>query len=131
MPNFGNNADNLYMKATEQTVLLGEPAAHDRYRPDVDGLRTVAVTSVIVYHMAPKACVGGFFGVDIFFVISGYVVAGSLLSSSRSTTTEYIIGFYARRVKRLMPALCLMVAAISLLTAVLLPPPLKDYFSRV
>jgi peptidoglycan/LPS O-acetylase OafA/YrhL len=75
-----------------------------RYRADIDGLRAVAVLGVIAYHAAPGLLPGGFTGVDIFFVISGYLISGILyrsLLSEKFTFRE----FYARRIRRLFPAL--------------------------
>lgn len=107
---------------SDATPATDAPKAH-AYRPDVDGLRAVAVLGVVVYHMSPSALPGGFFGVDIFFVISGYVVTGSLLSNTETTMSAYIAGFYARRVKRLTPALVLMVAVMAFLLRLLVESP--------
>ena len=87
------------------------------YRPDIDGLRAVAVLSVVVYHAWPSALPGGFVGVDIFFVISGYLITRILLAPEFTFT-----GFYRRRVRRLAPALLLVVATTLLLGAMILPP---------
>ena len=90
------------------------------YRADIDGLRAVAVLAVIAAHLPEKFLPSGFLGVDVFFVISGFVVTGSLMSQHHTGTVGYLYaGFLARRVKRLMPALTLCVAvtgAIVLLT---------------
>lgn len=102
-----------------------------KYRADVDGLRAVAVISVIVYHMNERWLPGGFTGVDVFFVISGYVVTGSLLSHLNSSVSDFLCGFYARRIKRLTPALLLMIGVSGLVLAVTEPPDiphLDDYF---
>ena len=87
------------------------------YRPDIDGLRAVAVLSVVVYHAWPHALPGGFVGVDVFFVISGYLITRILLTPEFS-----FAGFYRRRVRRLAPALLLVVATTLLLGAMILPP---------
>ena len=110
-------------RATTNTKVRA--GAHAGYRPDVDGLRALAVLSVIVFHFdgGPNYLPGGFVGVDIFFVISGYVVAGSLLRpSSSSTPGHYLLAFYARRLKRLSPALIFVIVFTSLLTAILVDP---------
>ena len=79
----------------------------DNYRNDIDGLRALAVVAVIVYHMNESWLPGGFMGVDIFFVISGYVVTLSLLNKVKKAIAggeEYnldILAFYKRRLKRL------------------------------
>jgi len=91
------------------------------YRPDIDGLRAIAVLSVIFYHFTPKLLSGGFIGVDIFFVISGYLI-------TRNISKEFEIGkfsfksFYLRRIRRLMPAL-FFVLFITLIAGFLFFPP--------
>jgi len=80
------------------------------YRPDVDGLRAVAIAAVVVFHAFPAAARGGFTGVDVFFVISGYLISRIIWRglSERSFTLAW---FYGRRVLRLFPALVLVLAA--------------------
>jgi peptidoglycan/LPS O-acetylase OafA/YrhL len=78
-----------------------------RYRPDIDGLRAVAVLGVIIYHAFPKWLPGGFSGVDIFFVISGYLISGILYKGHREESFSFK-EFYARRIRRLFPALIVM-----------------------
>ena len=78
-----------------------------KYRPDIDGLRAVAVLGVIVYHAFPKALPGGFTGVDIFFVISGYLISGILYKGLKSGDFRFA-DFYARRVRRLFPSLVVL-----------------------
>jgi peptidoglycan/LPS O-acetylase OafA/YrhL len=80
------------------------------YRPDVDGLRAVAVLAVMLCHAGYSAFAGGFTGVDVFFTISGFVVTTSMLGDLASDTFSFK-GFYARRAKRLAPALYVMLAA--------------------
>lgn len=79
------------------------------YRPDVDGLRAVAVLSVVFCH-AGFNCPGGFIGVDVFFVISGYLIAGLILKELKQGTFT-LTNFWERRVRRIMPALVVVVAA--------------------
>jgi len=74
------------------------------YRPDIDGLRAVAVVAVVLFHTFPPLLPGGFIGVDIFFVISGYLIGGILIDANQRGTFTYR-DFYARRVRRLFPAL--------------------------
>ncbi len=78
-----------------------------KYRRDIDGLRAMAVTSVILYHAFPKGIKGGFVGVDIFFVISGYLIS-SILLKMLDTNNFNIYDFYAKRIKRIFPALILV-----------------------
>lgn len=80
------------------------------YRPDIDGLRAVAVVAVIAAHLPEKFLPSGFLGVDVFFAISGFVVTGSIMRQRRTTLGQLYLGFLARRVRRLLPALCVCVA---------------------
>src|SRR5260370_38993058 len=73
------------------------------YRPDVDGLRAIAILSVVLYHAGVPFITGGFTGVDIFFVISGYLIGGHIYSSLCAGSFSYL-GFYQRRAKRILPA---------------------------
>lgn len=83
----------------------------EKYRPDIDGLRAIAVLSVVIYHAFPGGKLkGGFVGVDIFFVISGFLITGILLRELKAGTFS-ILKFYARRVLRIFPALITVLAA--------------------
>lgn len=84
--------------------------AHPAYRPDIDGLRAIAVGSVVAYHAFPSAIRGGFVGVDIFFVISGYLISSIILKSLDSGAFSFG-DFYARRVRRIFPALLVVLLA--------------------
>ncbi len=92
------------------------------YRPDIDALRGVAVLAVLVTHLDPRWLPGGFSGVDIFFVISGYVVCGSLLAHSQEAPLRCLGGFYLRRIRRLLPNLLLCLGLTALAVALLVPP---------
>ena len=78
-----------------------------KYRSDIDGLRAVAVLGVVIYHAFPKLIPGGFIGVDIFFVISGYLISGILYKGHNAGNFSFA-EFYARRIRRLFPALITM-----------------------
>ncbi len=80
------------------------------YRPDIDGLRAIAVLAVIFYHFKVGVCSGGFVGVDIFFVISGYLITKGILSKQRDGKFDFA-DFYFRRVRRLIPALFVTITA--------------------
>lgn len=80
-----------------------------KYRRDVDGLRAVAVLSVLAFHAFPESCKAGFVGVDIFFVISGYLITG-IIAGQLEANRFSIAEFYTRRVKRIFPALLTMLA---------------------
>ena len=92
------------------------------YRPDIDGLRALAVLMVVGRHIGVPWMPGGFTGVDIFFVISGYLITGLLVREQKDSGRIGIVAFYARRVRRLLPALGTVIAATLLLgCAALLP----------
>lgn len=83
---------------------------HQKYRADIDGLRAIAVLSVIGYHAFPNIITGGFTGVDIFFVISGYLISTIILSSLERGSFSFL-EFYIRRIRRIFPALLLILIA--------------------
>jgi peptidoglycan/LPS O-acetylase OafA/YrhL len=80
------------------------------YRPEIDGLRAVAVLAVLVFHAAPAWARGGFVGVDIFFVISGFLISRIILGELAERRFSFL-AFYGRRARRLFPALCVVLAA--------------------
>ncbi|MBS0211436.1 MAG: acyltransferase [Planctomycetes bacterium] len=88
----------------------------------IDGLRAIAVLAVLVYHLFAPALPGGFVGVDVFFVISGYVVCGSLLKAdARAGFLDFATGFYARRLLRIYPALVVMLLVVGVLKRMFVP----------
>ena len=84
------------------------------YRPDIDGLRAVAVAAVLLFHAFPNKLPGGFVGVDISSVISGYLITGIILKELESGRFTFT-GFYARRIRRIFPALALVLTTTLLL----------------
>jgi peptidoglycan/LPS O-acetylase OafA/YrhL len=100
---------------------------HPKYRPDIDGLRAIAVASVLVYHAFPSALMGGFIGVDIFFVISGFLITTIILQSLAAGDFTYR-DFYARRIRRIFPALTVVLLATLLAGWYLL---LSDEFAEL
>lgn len=98
----------------------GRPAG--AYRPDIDGLRAVAVLAVILFHFNEKLLPSGFLGVDVFFVISGFVISASLARRQESRFRPFLLSFYARRVKRLLPLLIVCVLLTSLVGALVMTP---------
>jgi peptidoglycan/LPS O-acetylase OafA/YrhL len=82
-----------------------------RYRPDIDGLRALALVFVLVFHAFPARLPGGFIAVDIFFVISGHLISGIILDA-RAAGTFTFAEFYARRLRRIFPALALVLAGV-------------------
>jgi peptidoglycan/LPS O-acetylase OafA/YrhL len=101
----------------------------EKYRPDIDGLRAVAVLSVVFYHAGIKAMGGGYVGVDIFFVISGYLITRYI--DQRIGEGKFsIVEFYERRVRRIMPALLFFLAVASALCYWGLLPDDLDKFAK-
>ncbi|MBX9605986.1 MAG: acyltransferase, partial [Gammaproteobacteria bacterium] len=97
------------------------------YRADIDGLRAVAVVAVVLFHALPEQLPGGFVGVDVFFVISGYLITGLLTAHLRADRFSFA-DFYARRIRRLFPALATVLAATWALGYALL---FADEFARL
>ncbi len=85
-----------------------------KYRADIDGLRGLAVSLVAIYHYFPNICHGGFIGVDIFFVISGYLITAIILDEQNSGNFGFV-AFYRRRVRRIFPALLVLLMSSLLL----------------
>jgi len=92
-----------------------------KYRPDIDGLRCVAVLSVLAFHLSPSRLPGGFVGVDVFFVISGYLIS-AIVFSEISASRFSVLAFYERRVRRIFPALFGMLIGVSVVLSFLLLP---------
>ncbi|GAA2696284.1 MULTISPECIES: acyltransferase family protein [Actinosynnema] len=92
-----------------------------RQRDDIQGLRALAVGLVLVYHLRPTWLPGGFVGVDVFFVISGYLIIGALVNELRRNGRISLFSFYARRARRLLPAATVVLLGVALTTALLLP----------
>jgi peptidoglycan/LPS O-acetylase OafA/YrhL len=91
-----------------------------RFRPDVEGLRALAVLLVVLFHAGLPHLTGGYIGVDVFFVISGFVITGLLLRERQGTARTSILNFYARRVRRILPAATLVIGAAVLATYIVL-----------
>ena len=91
------------------------------FRTDIQGLRTVAVGLVLVFHAGAPFLPGGFVGVDVFFVISGFLITGILLKEVERRKSISLLDFYARRVKRILPAASAVVIIVGGLTAAILP----------
>lgn len=97
----------------------GRPA--QAFRPEIQGLRAIAVLAVLVYHLWPAALPGGYVGVDVFFVVSGYLITGGLFGEAMATGRIAVGAFYARRIRRLLPAATGVLVAAAILLA-WLPP---------
>ncbi len=102
-------------------------AADGRYRPDIDGLRALAVLSVLLFHFRVSPFRGGFVGVDIFFVISGFLITRLIWSEIGAGRFSFL-GFYERRARRILPALFAMLALVTIASTILLfPQMLANY----
>lgn len=98
-----------------------------QYRADIDGLRAVAVLPVVLFHAGSRTFSGGFVGVDIFFVISGYLIGGIIAEEIRQGRFT-ILNFYERRIRRLFPALFTVIAASAVIAAfVFMPADFRDF----
>src|SRR5262245_7615485 len=98
-----------------------------RHRRDIDGLRALAVVPVVLFHAGVTQISGGFVGVDIFFVISGYLIT-SLILVEMSEGRFSLLGFYERRVRRIFPALFVVLAFCTVMALLLfLPAELRDF----
>lgn len=91
------------------------------FRADIQGLRALAVALVVVFHLWPGALPGGYVGVDVFFVISGFLITGHLVGELERTGTVSLSRFWARRIRRLLPAAFLVLAASAVLAFTVLP----------
>jgi peptidoglycan/LPS O-acetylase OafA/YrhL len=108
--------------ATPPWSAAGAPSAGPpRFRPDIEGLRALAVLAVLGFHAGVPGMAGGFVGVDVFFVISGFLITGLLLAEARRTGTVRMGDFYARRARRILPAAGLTLAVTGVASALLLP----------
>src|SRR5271154_3106623 len=98
----------LYRPDVERLRTVSVPAAVGAgsmgYRRDIDGLRAIAVMAVVVYHALPRVLRGGFIGVDVFFVISGFLISGQIVAELEAGRFTFA-SFYARRIRRIFPAL--------------------------
>jgi len=117
------------MGTRDDRELIASPPAGERpaewaFRPDIEGLRAVAVVLVVLFHVSIGGFAGGFVGVDVFFVISGFLITGLLLRELEATGSVSLSSFYARRARRLLPAAAL-VLLVTLAAAVLVLPPLR------
>ncbi|MGD8874423.1 MAG: acyltransferase, partial [Gammaproteobacteria bacterium] len=110
-------------------MLSSYPKHPTQYRPDIDGLRAVAVLSVILFHLDETLVPGGFVGVDVFFVISGYLITLHILRDMDAGRFS-LLEFYRRRVKRIAPVMLVVVAAVLLVSMVILRPEDTDNVGR-
>ena len=111
---------------------MSDSAVHSQggYRPDIDGMRAIAVLSVLFYHMGISQLSGGYVGVDIFLVISGYLISGILFAEFARTGHISFLDFYYRRLKRIAPALIATIVITSLFVGWLYSPTLLAAYGQ-
>lgn len=97
----------MHKNANATASRLPEHLTHPKYRPDIDGLRAIAVLSVVGFHAFPRFIQGGFVGVDIFFVISGFLISTIIFENLERNSFSFL-EFYSRRIKRIFPALLIV-----------------------
>jgi peptidoglycan/LPS O-acetylase OafA/YrhL len=99
------------------TQVAGEVAdsaatGSDRFRPDIEGLRAIAVVAVVLFHAGVPGFSGGYVGVDVFFVISGFLITGQMLRDREASSGFGFGQFYARRIRRLLPIATLVILVV-------------------
>ncbi|HET9083035.1 MAG TPA: SGNH hydrolase domain-containing protein [Candidatus Limnocylindrales bacterium] len=92
------------------------------FRPDIEGLRAVAVLLVLAYHARIPGFPGGYIGVDVFYVVSGFLITGLIVRELQATGRVDLVAFYARRLRRLLPAALVVIALTVIASAIVLPP---------
>ena len=97
-------------------------AGSGRFRSDIEGMRAIAILLIVAYHAGLPGFTGGFIGVDIFFVISGFLITRNLLEESSTKNSIVLSRFWARRVRRLVPGLALMVIATLIASSLIVAP---------
>jgi len=101
------------------------------YRKELDGLRAFAVLAVLINHFNKDFLINGYLGVDIFFVLSGYVITLSLTSKTYNSTKDFLISFFERRIKRILPALIFYILSLSILICFFNPYPGESLFTGI
>jgi len=109
---------------------LAEQSRVTGFRPDIEGLRGIAVLIVVAFHCGIPGFQGGFVGVDVFFVLSGYLITGLLVNEIQRSSRLNLLNFYARRVRRLLPACALTLLITLIVGAFLLAPAELSFAGR-
>lgn len=100
------------------------------FRPDIEGLRGLAILVVVAFHCAVPGFAGGFVGVDVFFALSGYLITGLLVSEFQKNSRISLLNFYARRIRRLLPASALVLVVTLCVGALVMAPPELAFAGR-
>jgi peptidoglycan/LPS O-acetylase OafA/YrhL len=112
------------------TTVISKPATRQVFRFDIQGLRAIAILLVVIDHMNVGVFSGGFIGVDVFFVISGFLITSHLLSQLRSTGTIKFADFYARRMRRILPASFFVLIVTTIAAFIFMPPLLRSSIAQ-
>jgi peptidoglycan/LPS O-acetylase OafA/YrhL len=107
----GDDVARRFDPAERELLETPSPSPWNKYRPDIDGLRAFAVLSVLLHHAFPQVIRGGYVGVDVFFVISGFLIS-SILFAEFTEERFSLTAFYGRRIRRIFPALAVCLAAV-------------------
>jgi peptidoglycan/LPS O-acetylase OafA/YrhL len=110
------------LQATRVSGLTSAVRMHSHYRPDIDGLRGISAIAVVLFHAHIPGFRGGFIGVDIFFVISGYLITGILCAPSEQPMRRRLTHFYVRRCRRVLPALLALLVILTPAAIIMLRP---------
>jgi peptidoglycan/LPS O-acetylase OafA/YrhL len=117
--------------ANNEESMTGIASVREKdFRPDVEGLRGVAILCVILYHVGWSVAMGGYIGVDMFFVLSGYLITGLLVTEAENKGRIDFIRFFARRIRRLVPAAALVLLAVLVICWVVYSPVERVDFAK-
>jgi peptidoglycan/LPS O-acetylase OafA/YrhL len=100
------------------------------YRKDITGLRAIAVLAVLIFHISPQYLQGGYLGVDIFFVISGYLISSILINEYNTTNTISLSLFYKKRILRILPATLFIIFITALISKIIMIEDSFRYFLK-
>jgi len=109
---------------------MSQKSRSSAFRPDIEGLRGIAVLMVVAFHCGIPGFSGGFVGVDVFFVLSGYLITGLLVNEIQKTSKLNLLQFYARRVRRLLPASALMLVVTLFVGTLIMAPNELTFAAR-
>jgi len=117
---------NVFVRSLQMANEVRQNYQSASFRPDIEGLRGIAILIVVLFHCGVPGFSGGFIGVDVFFVLSGYLITGLLVDEVQKQSKLSLLQFYARRVRRLLPASALTLMLTLLIGAIILSPQELD-----